>query len=212
MGNPFIYPKTKHKRTQAPPLFGDYKKYKPILQQEFGGQCVYCCGLDNKGYEAFGVDHYRPKKHFPHLATEYLNLFYACNRCNSLKRDFWPTANNKKLGQFVPNPCEYVMFEHLRFKGGAVEPVSPAGKFSVEWLDLNDPKAVDYRDGLIGAIKLVESQLITSTKTLKEIEKKFASVANQLDADLIGREFERAKQNIAELKDILRKLGGSRMM
>lgn len=101
--NPYTYQKVIHKRTVIPPIFNDYRKYKPYLSLEFKRQCVYCRALEKaKGWESFGVDHYRPKAKFPLLSNEYLNLFYSCNRCNGLKRDYWPTDIEKKTGSLCP--------------------------------------------------------------------------------------------------------------
>jgi hypothetical protein len=106
-----------------------------------------------RGYEAYGVDHYRPKKLFPHLATEYLNLFYACNRCNAFKGSFWPTPGLRSAKKFIPNPCEHRMFDHLRYKGAQVVAKTPAGAMTVELLDLNHDSAVDWRAANIQAFR-----------------------------------------------------------
>lgn len=176
MANPFHYSKIKHSRTQIPPGYGNYRKYKTVLRTEFGGQCVYCRAVDRiKGIENFGVDHYRPQKHFPTLATEYLNLYYACNRCNSLKRDFWPSLQRARDGQFVPNPCDHVMFDHLRYKKGTVSDVSSAGAWTVELLDLNDPNVVQFRESVIGIVDMLLSHIQTAIDTVTDAEKAVAN-------------------------------------
>ncbi len=209
MGNPFVYPKIKHKRTQTPRVYESYKRYKSILKHEFGGQCVYCRALDNKGSEGFGVDHYRPKKHFPLLVNEYLNLYYSCNRCNSFKGSFWPNANQSKLRQFVPNPCEYIMFDHLRYQAGSVVSKSTAGDFSIELLDLNDPEAVNYREGVIGAIDQISSLIKKIKRTVEAIKKKLALATSPVETEAIFSKLVKAQNNLVELTDILRKLGGN---
>lgn len=208
MGNPFIYPKVAHIRTQTPPIYTDYKKYKPILQLEFGRQCVYCRAMDNKGYETFGVDHYRPKKHFPTLENEYLNLYYSCNRCNSLKGSYWPTPKQRKLRQFIPNPCENIMFDHLRYRVGNVISMSEAGELTLDLLDLNDPIAVRFREGLIGAIEQISSLLKISTRTIKEIQVRLANASNSSQAGSMTIELNKAKSNLDMLQNILDKLLG----
>ena len=171
MDSPFRYPKVKHRRTQRPPVYTDYRRYKPHLRVEFSGQCVYCRGLDVNKHEAFGVDHYRPSSLFPHLATEYLNLFYACNRCNSLKRAYWPSSAEKKAGVFVPNPCEHVMWEHLRYSDGAVNGESPAGEYTVEHLLLNDEGVVTYRRSFSIALATLEAQIAAAHGTARAAKK-----------------------------------------
>lgn len=176
----FAYPKSKHQRSQIPPTYRDYKRFKPHLREEFDGRCVYCRAIDRiKGQETFGVDHYRPKSLFPDLACEYLNLFYCCNRCNSLKRSFWPNVKRIGLEEFIPNPCEHVMFSHLRYIQGEVTAVSAAGDMTLELLDLNDPDAVNFRGALI---KLIDGHLLQINrlkKTIRDIKSRITASSDR---------------------------------
>ena len=54
---------------------------------------------------------------FPELVADYTNLFYCSNGCNSRKGAFWPTSDQMTLGIYVPNPCDHVMFDHMRKNG-----------------------------------------------------------------------------------------------
>lgn len=209
MVNPFHYPKARHTRRLHPPAYTHYRKYKPELREEFEGQCVYCRMLDAvKGRESFGVDHYRPKKHFPHLATEYFNLFYSCNRCNTLKRDFWPSPKNEAEGRFVPNPCEHVMFDHLRYRGGDVDANSNAGEWTIDLLLLNDTLAVTFREAYIKALDLMSSQLTASKATAAEAERQLAKGAASSDSDRLATLLKRAEDNVKSLEDQLKSLLG----
>ena len=209
MANPFHYSKIKHSRTQTPPVYGNYRRYKSELRTEFGSQCVYCRAVDRiKGIENFGVDHYRPQKHFPTLATEYLNLYYSCNRCNSLKRDFWPSPQRARDGQFVPNPCDHVMFDHLRYKKGTVADVSSAGAWTVELLDLNDPNVVQFRESVIGIVDMLLGHIQTATNTVGEAEKAAAN-ANTPEQKITTSEFlAKAQIQLAESQRILNNFVG----
>lgn len=207
MVNPFYYSKSKHRRTLNPPAYRNYRQYKPALREEFVKQCVYCRALDTvKGIESFGVDHYRPKSRFPNLLTEYLNLFYACNRCNSLKRNFWPSPAQVTVGQFVPNPCEHVMFEHLRYKGGSVAPTSKAGEWTTELLDLNDPSAVEFRDAFIKMLEATNAQIASSQYTAVEVKKKLSTVTTEKERIDATNELNQAELNIQLLQAALKKL------
>ena len=209
MINPFHYPKAKHSRKLHPPAYANYRQYKPELREEFEGQCVYCRMLDAvKGREGFGVDHYRPKKHFPHLATEYFNLFYCCNRCNSLKRNFWPSRINRANGQFVPNPCEHVMFDHLRYRGGAIEANSNAGEWTSELLLLNDALAVNFREAYIKALDLVFAQLRASKATVAEAKMQISKGLVSPDSDRVATALKLAEENVKGLEDQLKALLG----
>jgi hypothetical protein len=208
VSSPFLYPKTKHKRTQTPPAYSTHQQYKGDLQKEFLGQCVYCRALDApKGYESFGVDHYRPKSLFPELATEYFNLYYSCNRCNAFKGRFWPSGGEAKAGVFIPNPCEHVMFDHLRYKLATVTGTSVAGEFTVERLDINDPNAVEFRKSFIHALLGMHSQLERCKQTLAAARKAHASAATEMKVKL-AKAVEQAEKNVATEEAALKGLLG----
>lgn len=205
MDNPFHYSKLIHQRTITPPAYSNYRRYKPSLRQEFHGQCVYCRALESyKGQESFGVDHYRPKKRFPALANEYLNLYYSCNRCNSYKGDFWPSSENIERGQFVPNPCEHVMFQHMRYKNGGVAGVSNAGKWTAEHLDLNDPQTVLFRESFVKAIEAVAIKIGISTDTIKQAKKLLAKAATPEAKSQIAGQIDAAEKILNSLESEMR--------
>lgn len=153
MSTPFRYGTTRHHRTESPRAYRDYRSYKPYLRREFRATCVYCRLPDGlKGMDAFGVDHYMPKEEFPHLTAEYENLFYACNACNARKGSFWLTINERKEGYFIPNPCDHVMYDHLRYRQVKVVPHSTAGECAVEVIQLNDVRSIEYRELVVRLI------------------------------------------------------------
>jgi len=168
---PFRYQKWKHVRRLKPGPYQNYRRYKPYLREEFHQKCIYCRLPDGLG-ATFGVEHYWPKERFPQLDATYSNLFYACNRCNSLKRDYWPSLADLKKGIFVPNPCDHTMAAHLWYENAVVETKDVAGEFAESLLDLNDDELVLYRDFIIRCIHraVVESRKIRAT--LSEIAKK----------------------------------------
>ena len=55
--------------------------------------CAYCWTAD----KAETIDHYKPRKHFPNLKTEFRNLLLVCATCNSKKGDHHPEAKNRKI-------------------------------------------------------------------------------------------------------------------
>lgn len=153
---PFLYSKSKHQRREQPPQYKNYKRYKPYLRREFERKCIYCRLPDTlKGKESFGVEHYKPKQKnlFPELELVYNNLFYACNCCNSRKGAFWPSQEQLNRDEFIPNPCDHVMFQHLKYAGSMVETKTAAGDLCKEILDLNDEDSVLYREFLLGVIE-----------------------------------------------------------
>jgi len=142
---PFKYPSKQHKRTESPPDFSSYRDYKPYLKKEFENKCVYCRRCDNdyvfsdKG--DFQVEHYRPKSLFPHLLTEYSNLFYSCASCNRFKSNYWEERPNHIL-----NPCDDVMNQHLAFNLPYISAKSKSGELLIRQLKLNGEREQKYRD------------------------------------------------------------------
>lgn len=162
----FTYPKARHIRREWPPQWADYSRYKRTLQSEFNGRCVYCRDLDAvRGYDSFGVDHYKPKTRFPALRAEYSNLYYCCNTCNRWKSDHWEEA--KPGGSFVPNPCDHVMHSHLGFDDGAVVGKSRAGRDTVELLHLNDSLTVRHRQAIAHVAATLRSQAVDARRHLR---------------------------------------------
>lgn len=92
------------------------------LVEDFGPICAYCerpCGpptSTHDGPDEETVDHFRPRSRFPHLSFDWLNLIYACYRCNQSKRNQWPGYDDETVdqalvalypGRYTP-PQEYV--------------------------------------------------------------------------------------------------------
>ena len=168
LNNPFSYSHSKHKRQYSPRQYADYSKYKATLRLEYERKCIYCRFPDTvKGYDNFGVEHYRPKSLFPHLRTEYSNLFYCCNTCNRRKGNDFPDT------VFVPNPDDHVMIDHLRFKKETVEPITEAGKYACELLQLNDPSVVRTRNALLTSLQDLEKTVAKLDKLEIKIKKAF---------------------------------------
>lgn len=89
--------------------YSSYGKYKPFLRDNFNKRCGYCDGLDiyAGGSRGFQIDHFKPKKLFPDLETEYDNLVYSCSYCNRAKWDHWKDDNG-----FI-DPCDILYSKFL---------------------------------------------------------------------------------------------------
>lgn len=201
---PFRYSKAKHVRRLNPGPYGHYSQYKPYLREEFGRQCVYCRMPDTAApLDSFGVDHYQPKNVFPERRNDYSNLFYCCNTCNRLKGDFWPTETPERKRRFVPNPCDHVMWDHLRFRAVEVTARSDAGKFTLDLLNLNDEHEQGRRRGinrlLAGLFAETRKQLLWRKTLLDKIAGKKDGVSSALAARI-----DQAEDAIGELLGELR--------
>lgn len=76
-----------------------WQECKPCLKRVSHDKCFYCEVKQIRSDNA--VDHFRPKKHYPWSAFDPLNYRFACNFCNSRRRD---TENNRTggKGDFFP--------------------------------------------------------------------------------------------------------------
>ena len=89
---------------------GDRRRIRDALAQDFGPICAYCeqpCQLTRPRIRTEGgeetprpdeetIDHFRPRSRFPDLWLDWLNLVYACYRCNQSKGDSWPATDDMR--------------------------------------------------------------------------------------------------------------------
>jgi 5-methylcytosine-specific restriction endonuclease McrA len=133
---------------------------------------VYCRKVDEDRINApFHVDHYKPQRLFGHLTLEYSNLFYACSVCNKFKHQYWPSDDEAAQKIFIPNPCDHVMFEHLRYSAATVVSRTRAGEWTVERLRLNSPNSVDYRGRRLKLLAYWNRVLAESRQNITKWEK-----------------------------------------
>ena len=171
---PFWYPTKKHQRTEIPPVYANYRDYKPYLKDEFSGRCVYCRKADSgQDPGSFHVEHYKPKYLFSELVNVYINLFYACASCNRFKSNYWSAKKSKQ----VLNPCNHVMSQHLVFASELVEKRSSQGRLNMELLRLNNAEAVSYRRDAIDHTLLLVERVISLKGTKSETEQDWISRA-----------------------------------
>jgi hypothetical protein len=160
-----------------------------------------------KGQDNFGVDHYCPKSLFPELQATYSNLFYACNCCNRRKGRFWPTPNEMRTGEFIPNPCDHVMFDHLRFQSSRVITRSPAGKCAEKKLMFNDDESVKFREFILAMIELTEQQRNRLQETKMKIDQQ--SVAHPDQSEVLSQEKTNVEAEVLKIEEYLRRLGAA---
>jgi len=203
---PFLYPKSQHRRRLAPGPFSRHQPYKPFLRDEFRQRCVYCRRPDSvhpHDHKSFVVEHYRPKSLFPQSSCDYGNLFYACKSCNDFKRDYWPRSESEPV---LPNPCDHVMLNHLRFDDGQVRAQSHHGEFTVELLQLDQEAVVQWRRLHVAQINQAAGQL----KRLLKAERlmKLRNTDDVADAQLLA-ELRSLDERIRSTQLLLRQLTGT---
>ena len=70
------------------------------LANDFKNVCGYCeqpCRSTTSAHEGRDeetIDHFRPRQKFSGLWLDWMNLVYACRRCNKAKNNKWPKAGD----------------------------------------------------------------------------------------------------------------------
>ena len=78
----------------------DRQRIRGALVQDFGTVCGYCeqpCTRPTPAHDGRNeetIDHFRPRCKFPGLWLDWLNLIYACHRCNQAKNSNWPAPDD----------------------------------------------------------------------------------------------------------------------
>ena len=77
----------------------DRQRIRYELAQDFLNLCAYCeqeCGPPTTLHDGTeeSIEHFMPRHLFPDMWLDWLNLLYACNRCNRAKDNKWPTPGD----------------------------------------------------------------------------------------------------------------------
>ena len=162
--------KTKPIRT-CTKTYTRYTSFKPFIREDFNRRCGYCDDLDilyNGGVRSYQIDHFKPKKFFPELETDYNNLVYCCPFCNRAKWDKW-----REQG-FI-DPCTDLYDEHLeRDSNGEIKYKSLRGKYSYKNLNL-----CLKRHELLWMIEKIiiqKEKLLVFKKTLERTHPKYIEI------------------------------------
>lgn len=179
------------KRTQTPPIFKDYRKYKKYLRFDFDHRCAYCeiHEAEDGGSKKFHVDHYLPKDRFPEKSFDYFNLFYSCADCNTFKGHYWANWFRKWTQEYILNPCEHDYDIHFDRTLPSWIPKTDVAKWNIEKLRLNSKKQIDVR-----------SSRDLFLKTLQELSKQKLSLESELKSNhLKPSDLEEVLNKIKEL-------------
>lgn len=124
-------------RSQVPQK-SNYQEYRQPLRRDFLYSCGYCSVMENELHgRGFEIDHYLPQEHFEALKNSFENLVYSCDKCNSLKSDFFPGKDRLPTTKFILRPDKHDLREHYELSGSRLEGKTEPGKFTVIFLDLN---------------------------------------------------------------------------
>lgn len=137
-------------RRHHPAGYGSYESYRDWLRDEFLCRCVYCLKRETWGQVTgeFELDHFQPQAFHPHQGLDYLNLVYACRRCNSIKND-----------QAVGDPFRLLHSESITLlEDGVLHARDMDPRRLIRQLDLNSPRLVRWRTMWMRIITLAEER------------------------------------------------------
>ena len=142
---PALQRRKQYRLTRTGEYYADYGEYKQEIREDCLGRCVYCDCHENElgGPESMNLDHFRPRKHFEHLANNPYNLVWACTGCNRFKLDHWPAleSNDTVSGEegFIdPFTEERIDYFEIH-QDGELIPLKPPAAYVISLLMLNRP-------------------------------------------------------------------------
>jgi len=146
----FDYPNQRKERRHGPAGYASYRRYRPWLRDEFCFRCVYCLKRETWGQvtREFELDHFEPQSVNPRRRLDYLNLVYACRRCNSVKLD-----------QTVDNSFDLLHSENVATRpDGSLHARDGVTQRLIRQLDLNSPRVKSWRIMWMRIVTLAEER------------------------------------------------------
>ncbi len=144
---PFGYPTSRHVRSHAPVGYPSYIQFKKWLRDEFSFRCVYCLEREmwnDQRHRVFSVDHVVAQIADRSLITSYVNLVYACSRCNA-----------RKQAVALLDPTVEAFGKHFVIeKSGHIKGLTREGLITIEQLRLDDEEFVQNRKACFDLIEL----------------------------------------------------------
>ncbi len=132
--------------------------FAPDLRSRFKAKCGYCeQRFEPVGELSSSVDHFRPLRHFPHLAFAWDNWVSCCQRCNSSKDDQWPDTGyvDPCAADLLERPEEHFDYAHLSGEIVAKQGLTPASRRkaenTIDDLQLNETRLRESRFRLMGS-------------------------------------------------------------
>lgn len=149
----FDYPESRSERIHGPEGYAAYKSFRPWLRDEFTFRCAYCLKRETWGQvtSEFDLDHFQPQMLVPTLRLDYLNLLYACRRCNSVKLDQPVDAPQTILS----SPSVII------YPDGTMASDQSRARRLIQQLDLNSPMLKKWRVMWMRIVDLAQQQDIS---------------------------------------------------
>ena len=188
----FIPPLRAHHSSWNDLAPADRRRIRQALADDFQFLCGYCeCPCREPANRSAAndegtIDHFRPRSLFPELWLEWLNLVYACDRCNQIKGARWPGNGDQSVNdgladedsRYLP-PNEYVNPSAIQDQREAREyfdydtetgEINPSERLdSAEWskarrtifdIDLNDQDLSENDEGHLWNRRILQRDLL----------------------------------------------------
>lgn len=166
------------------------REIRAALAQDFSGICAYCerycepqviCEDGEQPLSVETTDHFRPqnRSEFNDHSLEWLNLVYACRRCNLAKGGKWPEFIGEDSGSLSLVATEFVSPNALEgqrtatdyfsydIETGRVESAAlpdivdrAVARLTISALDLNDDN-IWYEEGNLCERRKLQRELVT---------------------------------------------------
>jgi hypothetical protein len=150
-------------RRHGPSGYSDYASYKPWLRDEHDFRCVYCLtreAWDTSGAfpsNGFGADHMLSQFDVPAKTTDYNNLCYCCNDCNSRK-------GKRSLPQRL---IDQPLAQHLRIRDdGTVVCLTNEGLWLRDCMQLDVAEQTQCRRDILELKRRAEADLSLGLRTV----------------------------------------------
>jgi uncharacterized protein (TIGR02646 family) len=171
-------------------LWNKYNKdyVKQALRQMFHDKCAYCeSKITHVDYPH--IEHYRPKRQYPHLTFQWENLLLACGICNgtAYKGGRFPVQDDDDNKPLLLNPCDDDPNQHICFEQARAVPLSERGRITRDLLGLNRDELFDQRRKLLHDIdyirRSVEDQEKSGNAMLAQTGRELLNVATSAEAE-----------------------------
>lgn len=121
-----------------------------LIYERANGCCEYCLTPEAVSLAAHEVDHIIAEKHGG--PTQEDNLALSCALCNKRKGSDLASLD-PDTGEVVPlyNPRRNRWADHFQLNGAQFAPLTPMGRTTAHFLQLNSPERVLEREVLLAA-------------------------------------------------------------
>ncbi len=131
------------------------RQIQKALRDMFHEKCAFC---ERKLTRGAPIEHFRPRKTYPHLTFEWTNLLWACGTCNGYKSDKFPAT---RTGDSIIDPSFEDPTPHLKViidyktQWVSIYGTDERGELTVELVQLNNTLLRQIRFDFIRKLQFI---------------------------------------------------------